>query len=257
MQISKDGDYVRQVTEILGESITGKFDSKATEAELHRQQLLLSGILDHRKWEKMNLSLLSDEAAYQDWLNDTDKSSLLILSGWNRSQVKKASFSWLSQAVIDLTRMLLKDNHVIGYRFCGSEDSVVQTLSNLILQMLEREQCLAGRCSLLDQLSKQSAQTLDVTILQDAFLSVLNVVQDTVYILLDRPELLGDSEERETMMDALLTAVRMVSPGKLKVIVSISHAFWNPEDWIKKCHRRELQNKALLLHIRRDQARAK
>ena len=203
----------------------------------------------------MCLPLLHGEEAYQDWLKDTAKSSFLVLSGWNRSQVN-ASVSWLTQAIIDLTRMLLRDNRTIGYRFCGSKDSVVATLSNLIFQMLERDQGLAGRCSVLDRLNEKSARNLDVSTLQDAFVSILNIVQDTVHILLDRPELLGDGNERELIMDTLLNAVKNVSPGRLKVIVCISHASWNPEGWIKKCHRREMQDEQLLLHIRRDQARA-
>lgn len=100
-------------------------------------------------------------------------------------------------------------------------------------------------------------QNLDVCTIQDAFVSILNVVQDTVYILLDRPELLGDGDEAEVMMDTLLTTVKLVSPGKLKVMVCISHVLWDAETWIKKCHRREGQDKALLSHIRRDQAKVR
>lgn len=221
------------------------------------QEDLLHGVLNHPKWEKMSLSMISDKEVYQDWLKDTNKSSFLVLSGWNGKQHGQvnANYSWLTQAIIDLTRMLLKDNRLVGYRFCGSNDRVVPTLSNLILQLLERDQGLARRCSVLDQLSEKSVQNLDVCILQDTFVSILNVVQDTVHILLDRPELLGDGDEAEVIMDTLLTAVKRVSPGKLKIMVCISHVSWDPEIWIKRCHRREVQDIALLSHIRRDQAK--
>lgn len=98
---------------------------------------------------------------------------------------------------------------------------------------------------------------MDVFTLQDAFVSILNVVQDTVHIFLDRPELLEGGYEAEEIMDTLLTAVKMVSPGKLKVMVCISPVLWNPESWINKCHRREVKDKALLSHIQRNQAKVR
>ena len=257
MQTSNDNDYVRRVRKILSGSANDNFDSEDTETELHQQEDLLHGVLHHPKWEKMSLSLISGKEVYQDWLKDTNKSSFLVLSGWNGKQHGQvnASYSWLTQAIIDLTRMLLKENRLIGYRFCGSNDGVVPTLSKLILQMLARDQGLAKRSSVLDRLGENSVQNLDVCKLQDVFVSILNVVQDTVYILLDRPELLEDGDEAEVIMDTLLTTVKMVSPGKLKVMVCISHVSWDPENWIKGCYRREVQDKALLSHIRRDQAK--
>ena len=84
---------VRRVRRIFGESAFDKFDSKATETELHKQEvLLLDGILHHCRWERLYLSLQSSKAADQDWLKDIAKSSFLVLSGWNGSQVN-ASFS--------------------------------------------------------------------------------------------------------------------------------------------------------------------
>lgn len=104
MQTSNDGDYVRRVRKILSEFAGDNFDSEHIETELHKQEVLLQDVLDHQKWEKMSLSVISEERVYQDWLDDTKIPSFLVLSGRNGTQHGaqiNANFSWLTQVIID------------------------------------------------------------------------------------------------------------------------------------------------------------
>ena len=255
MRASEDVQTLIRVKEILGEHARKDLDADMTDSLLGKQQGFLRDVTTGSpKWERINLSrLIEKEEVLADWCRGT-KSSLLTLSGRNGSKVHSQN-SWLSPAIVELIQMSLNEKQIVAYHFCRSEGNHIAALSDILCQLLEHDQSVLRRCRILPILESGFRHNQDentqLNSVKSALTAIVKEVPGPVRIVLDRPELLGDGEDVESIMDTIFEAVRQAGPERLKVLMCINAGRWKVEPWISR--RRSKEGGEILSHIRLDQ----
>ena len=252
---------MNHIKEILGNYAGNDLDRDAADSKLREQHGILRDVTTGSpKWEQIHhTDLMKTEKDFEDWCTSR-KSSMLVLSGHNGSKVHSQN-SWLSPIVVETIQLLMKEEQVVAYQFCRSTGSARAALSSLICQLLERDRGLLRRCTVLTVLEnsfnrsqaieddQQDLEDAQVTTLKSALVAVVDASSEPVHIVLDRPELLGEENDAESIMDAMLEIVKQVRPEQLKVLMCIDMGRWKVEKWIK----RPSNKSEALSYIRRDQ----
>ena len=258
LRTAADNDSLIRIKEILGEHTKSNFSVGTIDTNLDRQKDLLKDVTTGSpKWKKIHLTdLLEKEQAFTNWCKGT-RSSLLVLSGHNGSKVHSQN-SWLSPVIIETIQMLINDERTVAYHFCRSNGTTLATLSSLTCSLLERDLTILRRCKILPTLTETFSrgqkdddnEDAKLNGLKKALIAIIEASSGPVHIVLDRPELLGEGEDVESIMETALEVVRGVGKEKLKVMVCVDTGRWKVEPWAK---RRGVEEDEVWGHVRRDQ----
>ena len=204
---------------------------------LQEYRQILAALFDsdrHRR--KMGLANFRPTAVGQDW--EREGSMLLVLFGSNEVGVSTVSHSWLSPVAVDLVESLLDSNRTVAYELCTKSSTVVEVLSRLIYQLLEKNPAAIRKGNNLQYVESQLSHEKDdkVTALRMALSKIINLQKDSVFIILDRPDLC-DEESPAGYIETRLPLVEDAKPD-LKIMLVGRSEFWGFEEYKGKHNQR-------------------
>ncbi|KAF2645289.1 hypothetical protein P280DRAFT_116495 [Massarina eburnea CBS 473.64] len=182
-----------------------KFDS-----DTKRQRLTLDDFISH--------------AAYEYW--KSNDSVVLLLSGNNEQGKYMVPQSWLSPIAVDLIQDLLKKQCLVAFEICNEGTTAEIVLTRLVHQLLEKNPTVVrtadGFGEIESQLSKRKSDPLGA--LMAALLKIVDLQSETVFIVLDRPDL--NEGEVADCIQAMIALARDTK-GVLKVLVVHRSDTWS------------------------------
>ena len=193
---------------------------------LQEYRQILTALFDSdRHRQKMGLTNFRTTAIGQDW--ERGGSLLLVLFGSNEVGVSTVSHSWLSPVAVELVESLLDSNRTVAYELCTKSSTIVEVLSRLIYQLLERNPAVIRKRNDLHYIESQLSHEGDdkVTALRMTLSRIINLQNDSVFIVLDRPDLCDE----ESPAGYIETMLPLVEDAKLdlKIMLVARSEFWD------------------------------
>ncbi len=231
----------RLVIEMKRHLDLGDYDKESLRDGLSRYRDVLAEIFNKdRHRSKLDLSTLAQHEHYMDW--EKNGSSLLVLFGRNESGMQTIEDSWLSPVALELIESLLESNKWVAYCLCTQSSSHNGLLSALLYQLLETNPAVLRKGDDLQDidrlLSQRGSKEDRVRALRQAVLRVIDLFDDTVYLVIDRPELCSN-ENPVDLINVLLHLVEE-SKTKLKVMAVLRSEWWDPRSREKEVDTRGL-----------------
>jgi len=165
---------------------------------------------------------------------DSLGSMLLLLFGRNASS-SSISESWLSLIPIELAEKYFQSkNSTTYYERCTPSSTLERTLSRLILQLLENNPGLIRKghdLREIDQhISRNGEPAEKVAALRTALLRVINLHDNRVYIILNRPDQC-DARGEESLNEWITTMLSLVkeTTAELKIMIVLRSELWDFE----------------------------
>jgi hypothetical protein len=215
MQEREDTRLIIEMRKTLG---LGDYRPEEARKRLQEYRQILAAYFDSdRHRQKMGLSDFLTTAIGQDW--ESKGSLLLVLFGRNEVGVSTVSHSWLSPVAVDLIQSLLDSNCTIAYDICTESSTLVEVLSRLIFQLLEKCPAVVRRGSDLHDIESQLSREGDdkATALCRALSSIINLQNDRVFIILNRPDLC----EQESPAEYVETMLSLVKEAKVDLKIML------------------------------------
>jgi len=191
------------------------------------RQLLRARFDSDRHRQKMGLADFLKTPAGRDW--GSEGPLLLVLFGRNEVGVSTVSHSWLSPVAVDLVDNLLESNRTVAYENCTESSTLVGVISRLIFQLLEKSPAVIRRGNDLHDIESQlSLGGQDrVIALRKALLRIINLQNDRVFIVLNRPDICEEESPAE-YIETMLSLLKDAKQG-LKIMMVQRSEIWDAE----------------------------
>lgn len=198
--------------------------------------LLQNQFKNDRRREKMDLRKFLDTETGKDW--EGTGSMLLLLFGRNETGIG-THHSWLSPVAVELAETLFDSGDPVAYEGCRKSSTLEVGISRLIYQLLERNPALIKRAIDFQEIESQLSQTGDeeekLEALRLALLRIINLHDQRIYIILDRPDVCsGSCLQYITMMLSLVKD----ATKELKIMIVQRSEIWDAEK-----HKRDIDTR--------------
>jgi hypothetical protein len=208
------------------------------------RETLGSSFDDDRHRSKLRKSDLMADNRARCWQEGS--SCLLMLSGRNEEGVSEVAMSWLSPVAVDIVLDLLSQRRLVAFEVCIRSSTLQNTLARFIFQLLEKNPAVVRRGQDWYDIESHIAWDGDsderTQHLCKALLKIIDLQNDEVFIILDRPEL-SDDDSVGAFASSMLHLVEQTK-GVLKVLIVHRAELWNWEEnqgsVIKKSTRRNI-----------------
>jgi hypothetical protein len=192
------------------------------------REYLKSKFDNDRRRQKFKISDFLASAAGVFW-QSTD-SALIVLYGLNEHGIGTVNESWLSPVTIDIAQELHTRQSLVAVVKCNKDSTVETILSQIIVQLLELNPAVLRDGKDWYRISNSLAANPMVAEngLRTALLTILDLQEDLVYIILDRPEL-SEEDDPKSVIEALVYLAEKVK-SRMKVLVTTRAEFWDFED---------------------------
>ena len=188
-------------------------------------KLLTAEFEEDRRRESITSKTFLEMGIGRDWENQ--RSMLLLLHGHNEHSTNTRQ-SWLSPVATGLALDLLDSSHSVAIEACQRSSTYEKTLSRLMYQLLERRPALIRRTQDYKDISslllRVAGSDDKLPHLQNALSRIINLHEDRVYIIVDRPELCARSCAR--FISAMLHLVKEATT-ELKILLVIRDELWD------------------------------
>jgi hypothetical protein len=199
--------------------------------DLREYRRVLASCFDaDRHREKLTLSDFLLTSCGKDW--ESKGSLLLILFGRNEVGISTVSHSWLSPVAVDLVESLLDSGHTVVYEICTKSSTLIGLMSRLIYQLLEKNPSVIRQAEdfqhIESKVSLSGTRSDKVKALGKALLHIINLHQNQVSIVLNRPELCEEGSPVE-YIESMLSLVKDAKTH-LKIMIVQRSEMWDVEE---------------------------
>ena len=224
LQKLNDYDYIARLRQTLelGDYV---IDDAKEDLKGYREHLRKFDRDRHR--QKFGLDELYSADVGKCW--NQDETVVLVLSGSNEDGIAGplVGESWLSPVAVDITQNLLASKRIIAFEICNELSNPEGTIARLIYQLLDlvpevvRE--AKNRKELEKRITGRGEDRLEQ--LEAALLKVIDLVNQPVFIILDRPDR-NEAFNASTYIRAMLNVAK-ATRGRMKVLIVVQAQNWN------------------------------
>jgi hypothetical protein len=227
-----DSETLIHLHELLGLDSSKSAAERAVDVKKRQVNLLL--LFEGN--QMIRLAEFQKSPEYKKW--EAARSSLLVLHGANDGRIVEIGASWLSPVAVDqvcvLNEELSGPKCSVAYCFCQETDTPQNVICTIIYQLLQQRPKVLREGSDLEFIKLRiggkegSRENLDQ--LREVLLRIVDRIDNTVYLVIDRPELCGRNMETRL----LRTIFRIVKEAKteVKVLVVARQELWDAEKWV-------------------------